>query len=77
MPISSHHQLHVRAANIDDEGLLHPTPELAASALLAEADRLAELLKNAFPFLSARRAGRPAFDDLEREKPEKCHAGEL
>src|ERR1700693_3402158 len=45
--------------------------------LLAETDRLAEPLENAFPFLSGRACARPTFDNLKGEEPEKCHAGEF
>jgi hypothetical protein len=49
----SHHKLHMRAADIDHESLLHRTPELPRAGLLAEADCLTELLENTFMFLSA------------------------
>src|ERR1700736_535161 len=69
------HQLHVRAADIDDERLVH---RLANSAeLFAEADGLTEPLENTLLFLSCRASARPAFDNLKGEEPEKSHAREF
>ena len=63
----------MRAADIDDERLVHRP---ANFELLAETDRPAETLENAFAFLSG--AGcRPAFYNFEREEPEKCDAREF
>ena len=70
----SHHQLHVGAADIDDQSLFHRPPNSLRSALLAEADGLTEFLEDTFFILSAGWGGRPAFDDFERQKPEQRHA---
>jgi len=70
------HQLHVRAADIDDESLYHRTPGSPA-VLLAKADGLTESLENSFSLLPCSGSGRPAFNNFKREKPEQRDAGEF
>src|ERR1700730_151706 len=74
---SFHHQLYVRATDVDDESLLHRTPRIAGFALLAQTDSLTESLENSLFLLSGSGGRRPAFDNLESTKPEQSHAGEF
>src|ERR1700740_1966617 len=48
-----------------------------SNPLLAEADGAGETLEHAFSLRLCRSTCRPAFDDVERQKPEQCHAREF
>src|SRR5438105_14914715 len=68
-----HQQLHVRAADIDDQRLVH---RLVNCELLAKPDCLTEALENAFALLPG--AGcRPAFYNFKREEAEKADASKF
>src|SRR5438046_6189149 len=71
-------QFHLCAADIDDENLsLHERPPLLAVMLSGQADRPFEAAKETLGLRFCRRAGRPAFHDLKRDKTEQRQTGKF